>query len=134
MSNDRTPETTPDHTPGPWRTCRKGECSCFTVMSDNHPVAEVTHGDWGDNYPALRLVGDSTFDQKIEAYMEQITYGSIGEKTARANWHLIAAAPDLLASLQEIVAEWGCPNTPKWHRAASAIAKATCAHVEVSGP
>jgi len=31
--------TTPDHTPGPWHTCRKGECSCFTVMSDNHPVA-----------------------------------------------------------------------------------------------
>ncbi len=38
---------------------------------------------------------------------------------------LIAAAPDLLESLSEIVSEWGYPNTPKWHKAKAAIAKAT---------
>ncbi len=41
-----------------------------------------------------------------------------------ANAHIIAAAPDLYASLAEIVAEWGYPNTPKWHRALAALAKA----------
>lgn len=40
------------------------------------------------------------------------------------NGELLAAAPDLFASLQEIVAEWGTPNTPKWHRARAALAKA----------
>lgn len=34
-----------------------------------------------------------------------------------ANAKLIAAAPDLLACLQEIVGRWGYPNTPEWHRA-----------------
>jgi hypothetical protein len=41
-----------------------------------------------------------------------------------ADADLYIAAPDLLASLVEIVTEWGYPNTPKWHRAKAAIAKA----------
>lgn len=47
------------------------------------------------------------------------------DEQAIATARLISAAPDLLASLQEIVDEWGYPNTPKWHRARAAIAKAT---------
>lgn len=39
--------------------------------------------------------------------------------------NLVAAAPDLLASLKEIVEEWGFPNTPKWHRAKAAIMKSS---------
>jgi hypothetical protein len=34
------------------------------------------------------------------------------------------AAVDLYDSLAEIVAEWGCPNTPMWHRARAALAAA----------
>jgi hypothetical protein len=40
------------------------------------------------------------------------------------NARLIAAAPDLYESLLEIVTEWGSPNTPKWHRAKAALARA----------
>ena len=34
--------------------------------------------------------------------MEQITYGEVNEETATANARLIAAAPKMLAALQEI--------------------------------
>lgn len=102
MDSDK-PPTPVGHTPGPWHTCNKAECSCFTVMSDHHPVAQVTHGDWGDDFPAIRLVGRSSLDQKAEAYMEQFTYGSVGEDRARANWRLIAAAPDLLDALKGLL-------------------------------
>ena len=99
--------TTPCHTPGPWHTCAKGKCSCFIVMSDDYPVASLTHGDWGDDYPAIRLVGSGSHDQKAEVYMKQNTYGSVNEATARANWHLIAAAPDLLLACKLAVTAMG---------------------------
>ncbi|KKN77921.1 hypothetical protein LCGC14_0354860 [marine sediment metagenome] len=73
------------HTPGPLTVCNRGECTCLQIWCPDHPVAEVTHGDWGDDYPALRFVGNSSLDHKVEAYMEQITYGSIGRETAKAN-------------------------------------------------
>jgi hypothetical protein len=38
--------------------------------------------------------------------------------------HLLAAAPDLYEVLDEIVTEWGFPNTPKWHKARAALARA----------
>lgn len=42
------------------------------------------------------------------------------EKRAR----IAAAAPEMLAALEEIVSEWGFPNTAKWHRAHDALVKA----------
>ncbi len=113
------------HTPGPWHTCREGKCSCFTVMSDHHPVAQITHGDWGDEYPAIRLVGPS-LDQRAEAYMEQITYGSVGDAAARANWRLIAAAPDLLEALKSLLSARGKRRADAIDQAQRAIAKAEC--------
>lgn len=82
------------HSAGPWRACKNGECSCMQVWGNDHPVAIVTSGDWGDDYPAIRLTGNSSLDQKAEAYMEQITYGSVFPEVAQANARLIAAAPD----------------------------------------
>lgn len=41
-----------------------------------------------------------------------------------ANANMVAAAPELLAILQEIVKAWGFPNTPFWHRARDALDKA----------
>lgn len=84
-------------TKGPWRAC---SCKkCFTVSSKDHPIALIEHGKWGDPYPAIRLVGESSLDMKAEAYMELIDYGTIDENTALANCHLIAAAPDLHEAL-----------------------------------
>lgn len=119
-------ETKRDWTPGPWTACHNGDCPCKTVSSAHHPIAEITSGDWGDDYPAIRLVGDSTIDQKAEAYMEQITYGRIDPNTARANARLIAAAPDLYEALERIVEEFrrGGGKQSSFDSAAAALAKA----------
>jgi hypothetical protein len=96
------------HTLGPWRACKgtgkcEGECVCGGVWSEpaDHPVAEVTRGEWGDSFPSVRLVGESSFDMKAEAYMERVTYVSVDDASAAANARLIAAAPALLAELRE---------------------------------
>lgn len=79
---------------GPWHACGKGDCCCKQVWCNDHPVAEVTSGEWGDNFPSIRLVGPS-LDLKAEAFMDQITYGEISEATATANARLIAMAPEM---------------------------------------
>lgn len=86
-------------TPGPWHTCGNGQCKCKQIWSNEHPVAQITSGKWGDDYPSLKVSGPS-LQLKVEAVMEQITYGEVDEETAVANARLIAAAPDLLAALR----------------------------------
>ncbi|HTV69290.1 MAG TPA: hypothetical protein VMF90_12205 [Rhizobiaceae bacterium] len=60
--------------------------------------------------------------------MEQITYGSVDPQVAKANAHLIAAAPDMLAALKGIVAEDAVDVfdslRPEWQAVVLAIAKA----------
>jgi hypothetical protein len=87
-----------NHTPGPWNTCNGGNCSCFMVSGEDHPIATIEHGEWGDEYPSIRLVGPS-LDRKAEAYMDRIGYGNIPEEEAKANARLISSAPELLDSL-----------------------------------
>lgn len=124
------------HTPGPWHACHDGECSCKIVSCAYYPIARITVGKWGDDYPALRLVGTSSLDTKAEAYMEQITYGEIGDDTATANARLIAAAPDLLKALKECTEQlWLLAKDPKsnpWvQQGQAAIAKASAPLTEV---
>lgn len=95
--------STTAHTPGPWSACGDGECSCKTAMCGDHPIAKVTSGKWGDDYATLRLVG-SGLARQVEAYTDQITYGEVGEPTARANARLISAAPDILNAAKK--ARW----------------------------
>lgn len=89
--------------PAPWHTCHGGDCSCKQVWTDNHPVAVVEHGEWGDTYPSLRLIdgGEGSIAVKVEASMEKIPYGMIPEEVAKANVQLIVAlrnlGPGLLA-------------------------------------
>lgn len=87
------------YTIGPWRACNKGKCVCGQIWSEpaDFPVATVTTGKWGDEYPRIRL----TDDNKAEAYMEMIEYGEVPKEMAEANAHLIAASPDLLDALKE---------------------------------
>jgi len=89
------------YTKGEWHACQDGKCSCKEVWSDNHPVAKVHAGKWGDDYPSIRLVGETSLGLKAEPYMEQITYGEIPEEVAIANAHLIAAAPSMYEALKE---------------------------------
>ena len=118
-----------EHTPGPWSACGDGDCVCKTVTCGDHPVALVTHGKWGDNYAALRLVGTTSLDMKAEAYMEQITYGEVPEATAKANALLIAAAPELLAALTGFCEasrdDLNDTSSEVWQQASRAIGKAT---------
>jgi hypothetical protein len=118
------------HTPGPWAYCGadRGGCSCMTVMGEDHPIATVTSGDWGDDYPSLRLTGGS-LDRGVEAYMEQTTYGNVPEAVAKANARLIAAAPDLLEALKAVTqsTEWPTMERDTQDAVLAAIAKAEAA-------
>jgi len=83
-------------TPRPWHACSCGKCG--QVWCDDYPVAEVTRGDWGDDYPSIKLTGPS-IDVRAEAVMEQITYGHVSDELANANAAYLAAAANELPSL-----------------------------------
>lgn len=91
-----------NYSPLPWHACNNGECSCKQVWIAEHPVAKVTSGNWGDDYPSIRLIGSSSLGLTAEPYMEQITYGEVSEKTAVANARLIATAPELYEVLKKL--------------------------------
>lgn len=73
------------HTPGPWRECRDGDCTCGFIWSADGEIHVATvHGP------------DA---------LGQDWYGSdVATTDAPANAHLIAAAPDLLEVAQEAAA------------------------------
>jgi hypothetical protein len=89
-------------TPGPWSACQEGKCSCGQVWSEatDNLVAVITRGKWGDEWPSIRLVGDTSFDQKAEAYMEKEVYGEVPDDIADANAAFVAAAsPSVILAL-----------------------------------
>ena len=95
-----------NYSPGPWKACRDGECSCGFIWSTpaDHPVAKVESGEWGDDYPAVRIVPSehsltgTSFE--VTAYMEQIGYGQIDPEVAQQNARLIALSPEMFELLQ----------------------------------
>jgi hypothetical protein len=86
------------HTPGPWAWVYDGS-SDYSIGEAEDPQAKAVAGvyAWGRDYD-----------------------------TAEANCALIAAAPDLLAALKELVAHSSCRagDVPMWQAAEAAIAKA----------
>lgn len=119
------------HTPGPWSVCgdERGGCKCNTIMSENHPIATFERGEWGNEWPSLRVVGGS-LDRTAEPYMEFDAMGEIPDAEALANARLIAAAPDLLAALRDALrkvkqyAPNGFERSAPFERAHAAISKA----------
>jgi hypothetical protein len=89
-----------EHTKLPWKYCgqerEKPEvCGCMQIWSkpDDHPVAKVECGKWGDEYPSIRFTKDScSLLPKIEPYMDIIEYGFINQETAKANAAFIVLA------------------------------------------
>lgn len=115
------------YTPGPWHACRNGICSCGQVWCSDYPVAEITRGEWGDTYPAIRLTDGTSMSRVAEAYMEKIVYGSISDEMATANARLIAAAPDLYSAIKNSDdASW----TPAMRAAIVKVEKGDLEHEE----
>lgn len=87
----------------PWTLCGD-KCNCGVISGEHHPVAKVFSGKWGDDYPDIRLVGESSLNLKAEPFMNQITYGEIPLEKARANAAFIVLACNthdaLLAALK----------------------------------
>lgn len=77
-------------------------CKCGFIwnVSDGCPVAQVIRGDWGDDYPAIRIENPGAIGEKAEPYMEKIVYGSIDDVTADANIRLMVQAPAMQALLE----------------------------------
>lgn len=100
------------HTPGPWHLCNNGLCSCFTVMSNDHPVAEITHGEWGDTWPELRAKPGSNVGE-LEAYIAESIYGSVPDDVARANWRLIVAARICWRPVNWRSPQWATSTRPR---------------------
>lgn len=89
---------------GPWGACHAGECSCKQVWHPDFPVAVVTSGEWGDEYPAIRYIeGTGMSDTQVEAYMRKLVYGEVGDKLATANAQFIALARTALPVLARAV-------------------------------
>ena len=88
-----------------WQECGhdRGGCDCVTVMAPDHPIAVATSGDWGDEYPTLKIEGNS-FDRSVTAVMERITYGHVDKAKAKANAAHIAGMdpPTTIALVAEV--------------------------------
>lgn len=79
-------------TPGPWRACQGGKCSCRQVWSIPGDVPVFTANAKGEQV-AIGLAHHKWGDAP------DIIYGVIPESSTFANARLIAAAPDLYAAV-----------------------------------
>jgi hypothetical protein len=83
------------HSPLPWVGCREGECECCQIWTDpgDYPVLNVTHGDWGDSYPNIKLKdSEAHIGKEAVPYIEKIVYGSVSHEIAVANIKFILKA------------------------------------------
>ena len=106
------------HTPGPWMACHDGKYRCKLVCGKEHPIAQIISGEWGDDYPNIRLVtSQHGIGRVAEAYMDRIVYGEVDEEIAQANTRLIVVAPELLTMLKETADELDAIMDQKGHTA-----------------
>lgn len=105
------------HSALPWSACHDGNCTCKQIWSkpDDHPVATVIAGDWGDTYSSLKIEpGDGAIGAKAVPYLEQIAYGNVPEDIAISNVRFIVTACNyherLLQALKDL-GSWITFNT-----------------------
>lgn len=85
------------HSNTPWSLCGsdRGVCSCLQIWSkpDDHPIAVVESGEWGDKYSELKLLeGTGSIEGKYQIVDAIIPYGKIDEEVAKANAQFIVRA------------------------------------------
>jgi hypothetical protein len=123
----------------PWKYC----CDkCLTISAPDHPIAKVTSGDWGDDYPSLRI-SEPGILAVAEPYMAQVTYGHIPKDEAIANAALIVSAVNSHKQLVEAlrvakrmcdnINEFGHVTDQEFHDAAEAKIDAALKALEESG-
>lgn len=96
-----------------WTYCGEGSekpCQCGMIWSKKNdcPIAKVIIGEWGDEYPAIRIKSPGSINEPAEPYMEKIIYGSVNADYANENIQLIVSAPALQsdnARVREALAE-----------------------------
>lgn len=96
------------HSPGPWKACQNGECPCGHTWSipDDFPVCTVLNEGGINVRHAVAIVHTHMADAP------DIIYATLSAERAKANLHLIAAAPELFEALKALceVYEHGADN------------------------
>jgi len=70
------------------------------IWTKDYPIAKVTSGKWGDDYPSLRIV-EPGIEAKVEAFMEQITYGEIAPEAAKTNAKRIVSCVNACSGIED---------------------------------
>jgi hypothetical protein len=120
-------------TPGPWKECRNGDCTCGHVWSipGDFPVCTVS----GDEVRHVAVAHEHMADAP------DVIYQSITPEMCAANARLIAAAPELFEALTDCVAVLTDPvvgtiyhDEPDWYGALDkAVTKARAALKKARG-
>ena len=79
------------------------QCGFIWDVIDDCIIAQVIRGEWGDEYPAIRIKTPGAIGEKAEPYMEKIVYGSVDKATADANTYLMVVAPEAVNLLEQFV-------------------------------
>lgn len=79
------------HTPGPWHIDRRADCQA--IVSDSSYIVFIPDHKEFDGYPCGSVTSQDKQQPEIDA-----------------NGHLIAAAPDMLAAIEEAIAHLQHPN------------------------
>ena len=90
-------------TEGMWHACHDGKCPCKQVWADNCPVATVESGKWGDEFPSIRIIGESSYQLKAEPFMDMYEYGEIPEDAAESNAKFIADSHNAIHEVAEML-------------------------------
>jgi len=90
------------HTALPWILGHDGT----DIGCPSHPICDLTRGEWGDYFPSIRLVGETSLDIKAEAFMDGLPYGCVPVEESKANAEFIVRACnshyELLEALEDL--------------------------------
>ena len=96
---------TSNHTPGPWRIEQTDTITDFTIIP-HFQKARQKKNPIGFTYQAVCRVSRSTV-KDVGIHKPEFQHDALPQGEAIANARLIAAAPDMLAALEDCITEQG---------------------------